>query len=130
MNYIFIDKKEGLYGILHSRKDIEVQTSGRITSDKLDHLFSRKKVKTYVDEKFIIIPIRKLGEIFSEPKLINELLWADIENRKTQYAPKKKLMALYRDVLDKIKPEDIQGMTIRELDENTKQLTKIISWKQ
>jgi hypothetical protein len=79
MNYIYIDTKTGDFGEMHSRKDIETATGGVLTQNQLETLFSREtkkrpKKRTFVNDRFIVLPVRENNEVYNDPELVGSII--------------------------------------------------------
>lgn len=67
MNYIYIDTETGDFGILHSRAQVTQVTNRLVKHTTLENLMSRKTKsrtefeKSYIDERFIILPVKKIS---------------------------------------------------------------------
>ena len=87
MNYIFIDTETGKYGILHSREKVSNATNEELKANTLENVFQRETKsrpiqKTYINDRFIVIPVPVLDIIYEDKKIIENISLKGCQKRR------------------------------------------------
>ena len=78
MRYITIDTRQGRFGIMTSRKKVELFTHSQVKAHTLVTLFWGKRRKsgaeqTYCDDRYIILPVSEYNMIYADEALIDKI---------------------------------------------------------